>query len=376
MKNSFLIISLFLLGFACSNPKQEGTIQGFTLQGTVEGLDSGQVTLYKVQHDKTVPFDSTQLHQGSFTFKGTLEHPELVRIKFKGFKYPYMYFFMENQEMKFSSLLDSTGRLHLPEISGSALQDQYSQYNDSLYTLRKAGRSYYGEYRKAQEDKDQEKINELNALMEKAEQKQNAFIRETIAQHRKTILAPYLIYNNFSYGVSYEELKQLTEQVDNSMANYTFMQGLNKRLEVLNATKAGEKALDFTMNDPEGNPVSLSSFKGKVLLVDFWASWCGPCRKENPNIVKMYHELHPKGLEILGVSFDKDKAKWLKAIEDDELNWTHVSDLKYWENAAGKLYGIKAIPHTLVIDPNGIIAANGLHGEELRSKIEELLESN
>lgn len=139
-------------------------------------------------------------------------------------------------------------------------------------------------------------------------------------------------------------------------------------------TAIGTRAKDFTMNNTEGKPVSLSSFKGKYVLVDFWASWCGPCRGENPNVVKTYNQYKGKGFNILGVSLDGSttKAAWLKAIQTDGLSWTQVSDLKGWGNEAAKTYGVSAIPQNFLIDPNGIIIAKNLRGEELQKKLATL----
>jgi peroxiredoxin len=137
-------------------------------------------------------------------------------------------------------------------------------------------------------------------------------------------------------------------------------------------TAVGSPAMDFTENDVNGNPVKLSSYKGKYVLLDFWASWCGPCRKENPNVVKAYNKYHDKGFDILAVSLDEKKDKWMEAIAKDGLPWTHVSDLKGWKNAAAQMYNISAVPSNLLLDKNGNIVAKDLRAEELQKKLEEI----
>ncbi len=134
----------------------------------------------------------------------------------------------------------------------------------------------------------------------------------------------------------------------------------------------GGEAPDFTQNDRDGKPVKLSDFRGKVMLVDFWASWCGPCRRENPHVVELYNHYHKKGFDVLGVSLDNNRAPWLAAIEKDGLVWNHVSDLKGWKNDAAQLYGVSSIPHTVLVDRDGKIIARNLRGEQLTAKLREI----
>ncbi len=143
-------------------------------------------------------------------------------------------------------------------------------------------------------------------------------------------------------------------------------------------TAIGAMAMDFTQNDQNGKPVKLSDFKGKYVLIDFWASWCGPCRNENPNVVAAYQKYKDKNFTVLGVSLDKPDAKdaWLKAIADDKLTWTQVSDLKFWQNEVAVKYGIQSIPANFLIDPTGKIIAKGLREEALHLKLKELLGVN
>jgi peroxiredoxin len=148
---------------------------------------------------------------------------------------------------------------------------------------------------------------------------------------------------------------------------------LQTNLTRMKSRMVGGEAPDFAQNDPDGNPIQLSDLRGKVVLLDFWASWCGPCRRENPNVVKLYEAYKDKGFEILGISLDKDKGRWLQAIEKDGLKWLHVSDLKGWKNEVGQLYGVSSIPHTVLLDAEGRIIAQKLRGPALEQKVAEIL---
>ncbi|MDX1940132.1 MAG: TlpA disulfide reductase family protein [Saprospiraceae bacterium] len=149
---------------------------------------------------------------------------------------------------------------------------------------------------------------------------------------------------------------------------------LQRQLDAVKSFEVGGTAPDFTQKTPAGEEMKLSDLRGKVVLVDFWASWCGPCRRENPNVVKMYNEYKDKGFEILGVSLDQDKGRWLQAIEKDGLTWRHVSDLKGWQNEVAQLYSVSAIPHTILLDAEGKIIARNLRGPALENKLAELFE--
>ncbi|MFL5808383.1 MAG: peroxiredoxin family protein, partial [Flavisolibacter sp.] len=167
--------------------------------------------------------------------------------------------------------------------------------------------------------------------------------------------------------------EQRFNSLDESIRGSQIGKSLSDYIAYSKVGAVGTEALEFTQNDVDGKPVSLSSFKGKYVLLDFWASWCRPCRAENPNVVKAYAKFKDKNFTVLGVSLDQQKDAWLKAISADRLTWNHVSDLQYWNNSVAQMYHIESIPGNFLIDPNGKIIAKDLHGEELQTKLCEVI---
>ena len=177
----------------------------------------------------------------------------------------------------------------------------------------------------------------------------------------------------FAQEITAHDIDTLVAFLDPSVRTSVYVTELKKLGDKMRITDVGSMAPDFTLNTPEGTPLTLSSLRGKIILLDFWASWCVPCRKENPNVVAVYSKYKDKGFDILGVSLDREKGAWVKAIADDQLTWHHVSDLKFWQSEAAVKYGVQSIPLTLLLDKEGKIIAKNLRGEELSKKLAELL---
>jgi peroxiredoxin len=194
-----------------------------------------------------------------------------------------------------------------------------------------------------------------------------------VINNPKSYVTPSLL-GSLSYEMEADEIETMINGLDTAVAAIPQIKNLKERVAVMKTVSVGHKAPDFNMNDVNGNPVALSSKIGsKLLLVDFWAAWCGPCRQENPNVVEVYNEFHKKGFDVFGVSLDRKKEDWIKAIGDDKLTWTHVSDLQYWNNSAARIYAVNSIPSNFLLDETGTIIGKNLRGESLRNKVNEVL---
>jgi peroxiredoxin len=367
MKKLLLFLTGVAVLAACSNQPEDKTLM--TLNGTIDGDYNNMVYLYKRADGEWVKLDSAKAENNGFVLTAHLAYPEMYYVgidddnKFAGF-------FAEPSEITFKTTVDD---FRNAEITGSTAQVEYDAYNEKMQLFNDMYSELNEQYKEAKEAGDEQKMSELDAEYESVDAQMKQFILDNALSNNKSVVAAYAVSRN-SYYFDEKDLEPVVENFDPSIQESTYVKSLADRVAVLKSVAIGQPAVDFTMDNMEGEPVALSSLYGKYLLVDFWASWCGPCRRENPNVVAAYQEYKDKGFDILGVSFDRSKDKWIEAVEVDNLTWHHVSDLKYWGNEAGKLYGINSIPSNILLDPDGTIIAKNLRGEELHHKLEELLD--
>lgn len=356
---------LFIAG--CSGKKGDGT--NFKITGNISGGYEGKAYLLKRESGEWVKLDSAGTKDGNFTFRGYVEYPEAWYISDEEGK-NYASLFVEPGEIVFNTDMEDFNANSL--VSGSSSQEEYNAFREKSGKYDEQLEEAWENYKAANESGDEETAGKWDAEYERIDGELKQFILNYARENNSSVVSAYIVLRN-AYRYDENELEPVVEAFSPSISGSAYVEKLKERVETLKRVAVGQPAVDFTMDDAEGNPVTLSSLYGGYLLVDFWASWCGPCRRENPNIVEIYNEYHNRGFDVLGVSFDRSKDKWLQAIADDRLTWHHVSDLAYWNNAAGKLYAINSIPSNVLLNPEGVIIAKNLTGEDLRKKIEEYL---
>ena len=360
---------------------------GFKIIGNVKSLNAPAhvYLLYNLGANKVV--DSAVVANNSFTFTGSVLSPVsatmVVDPSGQGFtkfsqrfaqqtdntKLPdFFNFYLEND----TASIIATESIAKATITGSPINDDNKLLTAQLVPVQKKAQQLMSESNSAtsaQQNSDAFKAG-IEARQKALQQEQISVLEKFIKAKPNSYLS-LMALSSLGPVIDVSALEPLYTSLGQNLKDMESGRAIKKSIDALKPTAVGAVAPDFTQNDVNGAPVSLSSFRGKYVLVDFWASWCGPCRQENPNLVKAYNKFKSKNFTVLGVSLDKQegKADWLAAIKSDGLVWTQVSDLGYWNNKAALLYAVQSIPHNFLIDPSGKIIAKDLRGSDLDAKL-------
>jgi peroxiredoxin/uncharacterized protein (DUF4415 family) len=373
-KNSFFLMCILIMVSTISTAQVLPVSNKFIVCGTLKGRDTGWVYFLNAETKDFKKVDSTKLSGGKFEFKGETAYPIPYQLGTNGV--------VKGKLMKFKIfsglIIIDTGRLYLTghadslrnlKAWGTLAQEEYNAFMTRMNPLFRRSNDLFETGFKIKKN-DKRRLDSVEKLKKQATIRIEQAIADHVKQYRSQVSA-YLVTEHMALanGASLEPLyMMLPTAVQQSHFGLKFAKRLNTSL----MTDIGKIAPTFTLPNETGKLVSLESYRGKFLLIDFWASWCGPCRAENPNLLKAYQSYHDKGFEILSISMDKDSTNWLKAIKEDRLPWTQVSDLKANDSLLTTLYGIKIIPLNFLLDKEGKIIARNLRGPDLEKVLASL----
>ena len=386
MKKIILLLSAAVVLISCSKVGKDEYI----ISGTAKGVENGKTIILEKQDESGMGFvavDTVKVENGKFEIKGKVTEPAFYTIQLEAAasKVPFI---LETGEI--AIVLDKDS-IQNTKVSGTYNNDEYVKFNDEIKVVQKKLMTFQKNNMQAmntaQQTNDTVVINKLmkeyTSIQEEVGTASKAKYLSYAESHPKSFITALIVQGLLmDPSTDLKKMESIYNGLDESIKNTKPGKAVKTKLAEIKAPTVGATApaagdanwtTEFSAPNPDGKVISLKESLGKVTIVDFWASWCAPCRQENPNVVALYKELHSKGLNIIGVSLDKDKAKWKEAIAKDNLTWNQVSNLKFWDEPIAAQYKVEAIPATFILDASGKVVARDLRGAELKAKVLELL---
>ncbi|MDN5213965.1 TlpA disulfide reductase family protein [Fulvivirgaceae bacterium BMA12] len=369
---TYILAPLLIISACNSQPAGETGSSDVIISGKVNNTSEGDIVIESIVEQQFQPVKTIQLQDdNTFSDKLTVTEPNLYRINF--FNKQFAFLILDEKHSEVSVTADGDRTDGFIEIKGSKDTDYLREIQEIRARIGKVAEEINPAFMKANQEGDKEAMEQLQLQYMNKQKEINDQVKDKVREMGNSLTA-VLVTQELNPDEDFAFMEEMAQKFSQTLPNSFFTKQLVEKVNSSKKFAIGQVAPEITLEDPDGNMVSLSSLKGNYVMIDFWAAWCRPCRAENPNVVALYNKYNAKGFEVFGVSLDRKKEDWVAAIEKDGLSWTHVSDLQYFNSAAARLYNIQAIPATYLLDKEGRIIGKNLRGAALRKKLEEIFD--